>query len=243
MPRDSLSYRKPNGSVRPIAVGDLIYPVCARALLRHKFRDDLLLPGQFGVYTKGGVEPIIRAVHIATYGELAEPTKPTHLALLDFKNAFNTIDRNAVAAGIRMYAPHLYRAAKWAYGQPSTVIALDNTSNPHYIDSRQGVRQGDPFGPSFFSLGLRATLAELERDLGPGHTILAYLDDIVILGPNANTLAKAILFFDRHTTPLELNKQKCSIHALRDNPRIGSRDTRIYGWPLQRQSTIPHRPY
>jgi hypothetical protein len=36
-----------------------------------------------------------------------------HLTLLDFSNAFNTVDRRDIAQGLRQYAPVLYRAGGW----------------------------------------------------------------------------------------------------------------------------------
>jgi hypothetical protein len=47
---------KPDGGCRPIAVGELIYWLCTKTLLRPIFRPDFLLPFQSGVGTKGGVE-------------------------------------------------------------------------------------------------------------------------------------------------------------------------------------------
>jgi hypothetical protein len=97
-----------------MAVGELIYRLCTKALLRHIFRPDFLLPFQFGVGAKGGVEPVIRAAQRALDNSLGRPS--THLSSLDFSNAFNTVDRREIASGLRCFAPSLYRAGKWAYG-------------------------------------------------------------------------------------------------------------------------------
>ena len=52
---------KPDGSPRPIAVGDAFYRIAARCLLKligPERINNALLPGQFGVVgSKGGVEP------------------------------------------------------------------------------------------------------------------------------------------------------------------------------------------
>jgi hypothetical protein len=109
---------KPDGRYRPIAVGELIYRLCTKALLRHIFRPDFLLPFQFGVGTKGGVEPVIRAAQRALNNSLGRPF--THLTSLDFSNAFKTVDRRESASGLRRFAPSLYRAGKWLMGRPPT---------------------------------------------------------------------------------------------------------------------------
>lgn len=51
--------KKEDGSARPIAVGELIYRLCAKALIPAHFQRDFLLPFQFGVKFPGGVEPIV----------------------------------------------------------------------------------------------------------------------------------------------------------------------------------------
>ena len=47
--------QKAGGGIRPIAIGELIYRVCAKAIVRHLFDTEFLLPTQFGVHSKGGV--------------------------------------------------------------------------------------------------------------------------------------------------------------------------------------------
>lgn len=48
-----------DGSARPIAVGELICRLCAKALIVPRFQPDFLLPFQLGVKSPEGVEPII----------------------------------------------------------------------------------------------------------------------------------------------------------------------------------------
>lgn len=51
--------KKEDGSVRPIAVGELIYRLCAKALIAAHFQRDFHFPFQFEVKFPGGVEPIV----------------------------------------------------------------------------------------------------------------------------------------------------------------------------------------
>jgi hypothetical protein len=85
------SLLKPARGYRPIAVGELIYRLCTNTLLLHAFRSDFLLPFQFGVGTKGGVEPVIPGAQRTLDNSLVRPI--THLTSLDFSNAFNSVDR------------------------------------------------------------------------------------------------------------------------------------------------------
>jgi hypothetical protein len=43
-----------------MAVGDMIYRLVTKAIIRHSERRDFLLPYHFGVGKKGGVEPVVR---------------------------------------------------------------------------------------------------------------------------------------------------------------------------------------
>ncbi|OXM79141.1 hypothetical protein C364_02632 [Cryptococcus neoformans Bt63] len=52
--------KKEDDSVHPIAVSELIYRLCAKALIAAHFRPDFLLPFQLGVKSPGGVEPIVK---------------------------------------------------------------------------------------------------------------------------------------------------------------------------------------
>lgn len=82
---------KPDGGIRPIAVGDLFLPVCQEAILRKNFRADFLVPYQLGVGSKGGTEPIIH--YIRKDNEI--PHGKTHIIQIDLINAFNTISRRS----------------------------------------------------------------------------------------------------------------------------------------------------
>jgi hypothetical protein len=191
----------------------MIYGLATKAIVRHSNRRDFLLPYQFGVGSKGGVEPVVRAVERALEGSLDQPY--THLTSLDFSNAFNTVDRRDIAEGLRQYAPVLYRAGRWAYGCTSSLV-LGSPEGRHIITSAQGVRQGDPMGPLMFSLGIRSLLRDLASALGPDRLILAYLDDIYILSPDDQALEQTLAIFDERQPSIRLNPAKCKMLALED---------------------------
>jgi hypothetical protein len=50
-----------DGGLRTIAVGDMTYRLVTKAIIGHSNRRDFQLPYQFGVGSKGGVEPVVRA--------------------------------------------------------------------------------------------------------------------------------------------------------------------------------------
>jgi hypothetical protein len=205
---------KPDGGVRPIAVGELFYRLATKAILKAAFKPDFLLPNQLGVGSKGGVEPIVRAVERSLDGSL--PQAYTHLVSLDFSNAFNTADRLDIAASLRAHAPGTYRLAKWAYNGSTDLLIGD-----HALKSAQGVRQGDPLGPLLFSLAIRPLLRRLMVHLGDDRLVLAYLDDVYILSKDDTALADTYTFFEQEQTSLKLNKRKCASVSLGDIKRDG----------------------
>ena len=205
---------KSDGGIRPIAVGELLFRLVSKILLRHYFKPDMLLPNQLGVGSKGGVEPVVRAVQRALDDEL--PKSYSHLVSLDFSNAFNTVDRRDLAAGLRDFAPALYRAGRWIYGSSSKLAVTGADGAVEVLESSQGVRQGDPFGPLFFSIAIRRTLDELVRHLGPDRLLLGYLDDLYVLSPDDTAFADVQTFFDGRGSCLQLNVNKSKSYALDD---------------------------
>ncbi|CAD0096311.1 unnamed protein product [Aureobasidium vineae] len=134
---------------------------------------------------------------------------------MDFKNAFNSVSRAAVAHGILSYAPEFYKAARWAYNEPAALVMYDGT----VITSSEGVRQGDPLGPLFFSLAIRTTLQQLQQQLQrstgynrPPPIVLAYLDDVYIISGQQITLQQLEGYLE--DAPIALNIDKTKTHPL-----------------------------
>ncbi|KAL9937131.1 hypothetical protein V8E36_004366 [Tilletia maclaganii] len=137
-----LPLAKPNGDVRPIAIGELIYRLCAKLLISALPLSDSLLPNQLG--------PVVRLMDLLVDGRLPEFT---HVLL-----------RRSIDKGIQRFCPSLYRFAQWRYGHSNTLLA-SGAGKAVMIEAHEGVLQGDPFGPFFFS--------RLQESLGPDHLIQA----------------------------------------------------------------------
>jgi hypothetical protein len=98
------------GGIRPIAVGDLIYRLLGKAILKLYSRKDCLLPYQLGVGSPGGVDPIVRGVERALEGDL--PEKYEFVVQLDFTNAYLAASRVDCAKAVKAHCPEMLRAAK-----------------------------------------------------------------------------------------------------------------------------------
>ena len=199
---------KPNGGVRPIAVGEIFYRTAMKVLVKRGRKSGDLLPNQLGVGTPCGVEPIAQAIEeFTTHSPFCEHTRA--VVSLDIRNAFNTLDRKTIADAISKYNPRIFRAAKWAYGAATPLIVQSNGKQV-ILQSSQGVRQGCPLGPYLFSLGFRERLAALTEASGDHLDLaLAYLDDVTLLSKQVGLLDKVVESWSNGPADgLELNLQK-----------------------------------
>jgi hypothetical protein len=136
--------RKPNGKVRPIAVGELFfYRIAGRAALMSQ-RCMTLLPQQLGVGTPRGVEPLVALLR-------SRLTEANSCIQLDFVNAFNSIHHHVMAKAVHQFCPTLSRFVTWAYSS-SSWLSVSGIEEP--LLNKQGVRQGDNVGSYLFSLGI-----------------------------------------------------------------------------------------
>ena len=81
------------------------------------------------------------------------------IGLIDLTNAYNKLSRSTILSSIRENNPKLERFFIWAYGNPTPLLINDILSDKyHIIESAQGVRQGDPIAPYFFSINSRKAI-------------------------------------------------------------------------------------
>ena len=154
-----MALRKPNGSLRPVAVGESLRRLCSKvavALMGSSVRN-ILEPIQVKVQTKAGCESIIHATRQWTKTFCGDPDRV--LLLLDLSNAFNCVSRGEVLSAVRRHFSWMTPWADTCYRHDSNLLVGSSR-----IQSRRGVQQGDPLGPSLFSL-LPSTRAS-SRQLG-----------------------------------------------------------------------------
>lgn len=202
----------------------MFYRLAMKAIVCQTDLDEALLPNQFGVGTKGGVEFIIQLVRMATAGQL--PEQYMHLTSFDATNAFNTMGRDGIGVATSKHIPAIFRAARWAYAKPSKLLVVgtsdldqEPTDGQYFtlaatLQSAQGLKQGDPLSALLFSVGLRPYLGALIEELGPSAMVVAYLDNVFVLSSDPDMLDKVLDSSSSLGCPISFNQAKCKTIAL-----------------------------
>ena len=161
-----IALKKPDGGLRPIAIGNTFRRLSAKCAGYHDFESRQARYGnrQVGVGTKRGAE---LASHV--FRCLIESPQPKENVILkiDFENAFNSINRQFMLEKVFEIHPEVYKYSHSAYTQPSFLFYGDSE-----IKSCEGTQQGDPESPALFSDSIQDLLDSLESKIN-----LWYLDD------------------------------------------------------------------
>ena len=190
-----MALRKPNGTLRPIAVGETIRRITSKVaveLISDRART-FLEPLQLGVKTSNGCEAIIHTTRQWFHRHRSDPSKTA--ISVDISNAFNTVHRSAVLQSVRTHFPSLAPWVDCCYRHDSHLITGSSAACDQVIPSSRVVQQGDPLGPALFALAIHSIIQEArqdtERSFPSGLDICAfYLDDGICAGT-----APAVSFF------------------------------------------------
>ena len=198
-----LASKKQKGDHRPIAVGEVLRRLVSKCLvtLSHHQVLSLLSPLQLGVGVKGGCEAIVHATN-RLMTSLQDSDCWT--LLLDFSNAFNSINRQAMFVQFHRYLPGLSAWMESCYfGQLLLLLGKD------IIHSCCGVQQGDPLGPLGFALTLHPIIQRIKTELSALALNAWYLDDGTLVGSSKDLSdALHILESEGPSVGLQLHRSK-----------------------------------
>ena len=211
---------KPNGGIRPIAVGltlrRLVSKVALAAVL--PMVSEHLQPHQVGVGVRGGAEGLVHALNRLVADQQHSPDLV--VVSLDFQNAFNTVDRNRMFEEVSRHCPSISHYVEMTYG-----CAARQYVGPHVVESTTGVQQGDPLSPMLFALSIQPLISDIDRDCPDMHQGW-YLDDGTFVGPLSVVQRAVQAVVDRAPAfGLSLNPQKCRLWSPVYNP------THLHGFP------------
>ena len=183
---------KDGGGIHPVAGGECLWKLAARALVREHKETLLKAVGehQFGAGRPGGAEILVHAVQVVS------EARPSHAWVqLDVKNAFPSIHRQAVLEAVSEGAPALLPIAETFLRRASTFVYLGSDGRGEALHATLGVEQGDVLGPLLFALAFRKpvealreallTLLQVEHgysraDAEAAVVLGAYLDDVLV---------------------------------------------------------------
>jgi len=125
------------------------------------------------------------------------------LVKVDFKNAFNCIDRAVFLDKLSIIAPQIYNFVAASYYYSSTLFYQKKT-----INSMTGVQQGDPLGPALFSIGIHDIIKELKSSFN-----VWYLDDGTFGDKDPLTTFSDFLHVVKSAEKigLRINESKCEL--------------------------------
>ena len=141
-----MALRKPNGTLRPIAVGETLRRITGKVAVELISERALALlePVQLGVKTPNCCEAIVHATRQWFHRHRSVPTKTA--VSVDISNAFNTVNRSAVLRSVRTHFPSLAPWVDCCYRHDSYLFTGSSSASDRTIPSSRGVQQGDPLG-------------------------------------------------------------------------------------------------
>ena len=230
LPKDN-SYEINN--TRPISVTNADNRILAKLLARimGPVLARVLHPNQ-----KGFIPGRVGLDHIRTLTQLyytALDTKQKYFILfLDTRKAFDSIHHDFIHATLRkLHIPRwICNVVKGFLTRPH---ALPTFARDYSIAIEKGVKQGCPLSPLLFAICYDVLLSLL--DFTPGHTSLAFADDLASGAPQLGTLLSLlgrITTFSRHSR-LGLNIHKTTILSSLP-PTPGERGKLQLFWPKLR---------
>ena len=201
--------KKKDGGIRPIAVGNVLRRLTAKLACQYvqSTANDIFQPIQLGCGTRGGAEAAIHGIR----HHMSSPRSQEILVKLDFKNAFNSIDRGSLLKEVFDKLPNLYPFIYQCY-RHTTQLSFGRKT----INSEWGVQQGDPLGPLCFCLVAHTLASTLKSKIN-----IWYMDDVTLVDTPSIVLEdiKQVLRMGPKIG-LVLNPEKSELYSFADNEAL-----------------------
>jgi hypothetical protein len=214
---DLIALAKPDGGIRPIAMGSIWRKLFSKAALIH-LKEDIqryFSLYQYGVGTRSGCEVVNHRARMLL------KANPRHVLFkTDFSNAFNSLYRTHILRAVKQHFPGLFPLVSAVYAPKAALwTKVDETGKRAAVSSEEGVQQGDALGPFLFCLVLQPLLVALNKRLnGEGRLlgeVLGEMDDLtMVLDPDAVGETAEFLSAESAKLGLKLNFDKCQLMSM-----------------------------
>ena len=144
-----------NPGVRPIGVCEVVRRIAAKAILR-VIGDDIEEACGFLQKCSGCPAGLEAAVHAMQ--QMYEEESTEGILLVDAKNAFNSLNREAALHNVKYLCPSLSTVLKNCYQAPSRLFV----SGGGELASEEGTTQGDPLSMPFYALATIPLIKHLQ---------------------------------------------------------------------------------
>jgi len=207
-----VALEKATGGTRPICVSEVVLRLSLSIAIAacHDDVEKGVGEGQLGV-RRNGTEVAALAAHMRLRSDT-----DTVAIMVDAQAAFQNLSRTAVLAAVKANVPRLHDAVLALYANTTKLTYGDGGT---VIESRTGVRQGDPLSSAVFALGVEATLRRV-RAAHTTTTVLSFLDDNILISssPAAAWAAVDALADGLAEIGITLNHNKTILTSLSTNP-------------------------
>ena len=152
--------KKDGPGIRPVAAGEYLRKLAARALVREHRSSLLDAVGrhQYGAGRPGGAEILLHTVQVVS------AARPNHAWVQqDVKNAFPSVRRRAVLEALAEYAPALLPMAEAFLRRTSSFVFLGAGGQGSVLQATLGVEQGDVLAPLLFAVAFRRPVERLRE--------------------------------------------------------------------------------
>jgi hypothetical protein len=149
---------------RPLGVEDTLVRLISTSLMTQEGKavGKKLAPQQLAVSVSDGCAIITSALQ-CVYDHGHAGREGCDFLLMDMKNAYGQVLREAILRGLYEYAPHLRIIT---YGSDTRLF---HSLHGFVGWVKTGVKQGDPLSTLFFAVALQAALIEIDRDIATNH--------------------------------------------------------------------------
>ena len=225
-------------SYRGIALESTIFKLFSKILTRRlaKEVDEYIPECQFGFRRNRSTLQAVRCLQEEVQNALSHPTGKYHVVFVDYKKAFDLINRQTLVSKLKQTIGDDHPLARiiediMAY---NFVILDDDVTTSEKVKQTNGVLQGDPLSPLLFSIAT-ADIPRAIESLQDTVTLIMYADDMALGSHSKDELQTALSKLETwaNENSFEINRKKTVHMIFRRGGKIASKDVvTLQGEPL-----------